>query len=363
MKIKRFKARNFSEALELVKKELSNDAIILSSEEKKGLKPYVEVTAAVDYDISTGDQQLNPAPLYCERIPEQLVRDNPPVTAISSRNLSEEGIKREIERLREEIEGMKSSGFEISIPVKKRMILHFLRERKVRDEFAIRICEKARDLNDIPALIAADIRVKESCAAKKGMMLIGPSGVGKTTTIAKLAGNAVRESKRCAIITLDSYRIGAVEQMRVYSRIMGIPLSIVSNVGEFRTCLANFMRQRDIIFIDTTGRNPKDEGYLNDIAQYCDSEAPLELHLLVNAHCDDEFMIEAYRFYRKLPIDYLTFTKLDEAVRFGSLYNIVLTYQKPVAYITTGQRVPDDIEFTTIRRLTDLILTKGYAPC
>jgi flagellar biosynthesis protein FlhF len=363
MKIKRFKARNFSEALALVKKELSNDAIILSSEEKKGLRPYVEVTAAVDYDIPSRDQQLNPVPQYCERIPEQPVRDNPPVTAISSRNLSDEGIKREIERLREEIEGMKSSGFEISLPMKKRMILHFLRERKMRDEFAIRICEKARDLNDIPALIAADIRVKESCATKKAVMLIGPSGVGKTTTIAKLSANAIREGKRCAIITLDIYRIGAVEQMRIYSRIMGIPLSIVSNVGEFRTSLTNFMQQRDIIFIDTTGRNPKDEEYLNDIARYCDSEVPLELHLLVNAHCDDEFMTEAYRFYRKLPIDYLTFTKLDEAVRFGSLYNILLTYQKPVAYITTGQRVPDDIEFTTVQRLTDLILTKGYAPC
>lgn len=363
MKIKRFRARNFSEALDLVKKELSADAVILSSEEKKGLRPYVEVTAAVDYESPAGEQPLKSIPGNSERIPGTTIRSDPRTPAYPSGDLSHEEIKREIGRLREEIEGMKSSGFEISLPVKKRMILHFLRERKVRDEFALRLCEKARDLNDIPSLVAADVRVKDGSTAKKAIMLIGPSGVGKTTTIAKLSANAIREGKRTAIITLDTYRIGAVEQIRVYSRIMGIPLSIVSNVGEFKTGLADFMKQRDIIFIDTTGRNPRDEGYINDIARFCDSEVPIELHLLVNAHCDDEFMIEAYRFYRRLPVEFLTFTKLDEAVRFGSLYNILLTYQKPVAYITTGQRVPDDIEFTTVKRLTDLILTKGCTPC
>jgi flagellar biosynthesis protein FlhF len=363
MKIKRFRARNFSEALDLVKKELSDDAVILSSEEKKGIRPYVEVTAAVDYESLSREQHLKSIHGNSERIARTRISPDPSPPANSSDCLSHEEIKREIGRLREEIEGMKSSGFEISLPVKKRMIFHFLRERKVRDEFALRLCQKARDLDDIPSLIAADVRVKDSTVAKKAMMLIGPSGVGKTTTIAKLSANAVREGKRTAIITLDTYRIGALEQIRVYSRIMGIPLSIVSDVGAFRTGLADFMKQRDIIFIDTTGRNPRDEGYINDIARFCDSELPIELHLLVSAHCDDEFMIETYRFYRRLPVEFLTFTKLDEAVRFGSLYNILLTYQKPVAYITTGQRVPDDIESSTVKRLTDLILAKGCTSC
>jgi len=83
----------------------------------------------------------------------------------------------------------------------------------------------------------------------------------------------------------------------------------------------------------------------------------------MSANCDDEFMLEAYRFYKRLPVDYIAFTKVDEAVRFGSLYNLLLTYQKPVAYITTGQKVPGDIEFVTADKLANLIIKKESYKC
>ena len=355
MKIKKFKAKNFADALELVKKEFSEDAVILSTEEKKGIKPFVELTAAVDYDMEYKSQESG-------------VRSQESETEIFQRpDSSIEGIKSEIEILRETIENMRNDGYEISLPPKKRKILSFLRERSIREGFALNLCGKADDLNDIPSLISADIKIKESGISnggcKKAVMLIGPTGVGKTTTIAKLSALAIKDGKRVGIINLDSYRIGALEQKRIYSRIMGIPLSIVSNANELKNSFSKFAEDRDIIFIDTTGRNPSDESYITQMTEICKTDIPLELHLLMSANCDNEFMIEAYRFYTKLPIDYVALTKVDEAVRFGSLYNFLLTYRKPVAYITTGQNVPGDIEFATVDRLANLILEKGCYKC
>lgn len=386
MKIKKFKARNFAEALEQVKREFSGDAVILSTEEKKGIRPCVEVTAAVDYDsrgfqrtvISPNCRGVTPvtgAGFYCNA-PRQGSSLRSEVSAL---NPADE-IRGEIERLREAIEGMRNNGYEMALPAKKRMILHFLKERAVREEFALRICEKARDLNDIPSVISADIKVRgkalsgedhgmpQNPSGCRVVMLIGPTGVGKTTTIAKLSAIAIREGKRVAIINLDTYRIGAIEQVRIYSRIMGIPLFNASNAVDLKDCLLSFAESRDIVFIDTTGRNPRDEAYINDLLEIWGGEGlsavPLrEIHLLMSASSDDEFMIEAYRFYRRLPIDCIAFTKVDEAVRFGSMYNLMLTYQRPVAYITTGQRVPGDIEFVSSDRLIELIFKKECCKC
>jgi len=244
------------------------------------------------------------------------------------------------------------------------MILSFLKKQSVREEYAILLSEKASELDDIALLISSDIKVKRHAGMKKAVMLVGPTGVGKTTTIAKLAAQAVKSKKRACIVNLDTYRIGAVEQTRIYANILGIPLATVSNGTDLKNAITKFSENRDVIFIDTTGRNPRDENYIKTLKAVCNSLAvPLELHLLMNANGDDEFLMDSSRYYRQLPIDCIAFSKIDEAVRFGPLYNIMLTYQKPVAYLTTGQRVPGDIEYPTVNRLTSLILTKECIPC
>jgi len=377
MKIKKFTARTFAEALEMVKKELSPDAIILSTEEKKGFRPSVEITAATDHEAVYGNprgQEVRnqadlrtgmPQPGNRKPGPEPssaALRRTPYSTTVSSDD-GVDGLKSEINGLRAMLEGMKSSGYEMSLPAKKRAMLNFLLERSVRQEFALRLCDRTTEISDIPLMLSADIKIKRHTGTKKAVMLIGPTGVGKTTTIAKLAAQAVKAGKKAAIINLDTYRIGATEQSRIYARILGIPLATATNAAEFQSNLAKFSETRDVVFIDTTGRNPKDEAAMQDLAELCQSTIPLELHLLMNANGDDECMIEAYRAYSTLPIDYLAFTKIDEAVRFGSLYNIMLTYQKPVAYLTTGQRVPGDIEYATVNRLASLIVNKELSPC
>lgn len=354
MKIKKFKAKTFGQALDMVKKELSEDAVILATEEGRGIRPFVEVTAAIDYDEvpdKARDVHHTVEPASTARIPAATGHDN-----TSTEEALVHDLRNEIRQLRQSIESMKKTGYEMSLPPRKRSAVQLLRECGVRDEYAVRLCENLKSVEDIPLLIAADIKVRRAASSKKAVMLIGPTGVGKTTTIAKLAANAVKSGKKCAVISLDTYRIGAAEQVRIYARILGIPLAITSNHEELRTNLIKFAESKDVIFIDTTGRNPADAGYIAEIERACSVDIPLELHLLQSANADDAFLIEAYRYYCRLPIDYLTFTKLDEAVKYGALYNLVLTYQKPVSYLTTGQRVPGDIELASVNRLAALII-------
>lgn len=358
MKIKTFTAKTFSEALEKVKKELSADAVILATEEKKGLLPCVEVTAAVDYDLAEKNGRLadgvrafttaaRPAPVPAS--------GDTPDDRDHERQQGLEDIRSELASLRKTMESMRRSGFELAMSPKKRKVFSVLRGQLVREEYAFRLCERVQEADDLSALIAEDVTVKDPRQTRRAVMFVGPTGVGKTTTIAKLAANAVKTGRKAAIISVDAYRIGAAEQIRIYSRILGIPLSVATNSAEFRASLAKFAEERDTVFIDTTGRNPSDARAIDEVADLCTTEIPLEVHLLMNANGDDEFLINAERHYRRLPISYLAFSKLDEAVRYGSLYNLALTYGKPVSYLTTGQRVPDDIEQATVDRLVGLI--------
>jgi len=390
MKIKKFTARTFSEALTLVKKEMSDDAIILSTEETKGFWPHVEVTAAVDYDqelqtpvssqasevtrpdpdaVYTGGSGIRTqAPVRAAGAQQRTAAAPPASRSATAPKISPpandsgaDHLKKEIHDLRTMIEGMKDSGYEMSLPKKKRTMVRYLRERAVREEYAFRLCDKTTDMDKITQAIAGDIQVKNNPDMKKAVMLIGPTGVGKTTTIAKLAAQAVKTGKKAAIINLDTYRIGASEQARIYARILGIPLATATTTAEFQRTLARFSETRDVVFVDTTGRNPRDLEYIKGLTEICRTPVPMELHLLMSANTDDECMIEAYRAYRNLPIEYIAFTKVDEAVRYGSLYNLLLTYQKPVAYLTTGQKVPGDIEYVTANRLAKLIVSKELA--
>ena len=373
MKIRKFPAKNFAEALEAVRRELGEDAVILSTEEKNGLKPFVEVTAAVDYEMQgmAGEERT-----------ENQYSDTGPAPGDENFRRGFDQVRQEITgELKTEIDSLKSiirqmqfAGPGAPEGGRKRALLNFLRERKIKEEFAVRLCEKARDENDLLPLIISDMEAKEAPApgagrgpGRKAVMLIGPTGVGKTTTVAKLAARAVRRGERAAIINLDTYRIGAGEQVRIYSRIMGIPLATAAGPAEFRKHLAGFARTRDVVFIDTTGRNPGDAAYIEHIRAMCgavpEEIAPPEIHLLMSASSDDEFMTRAYSSYKKLLVDRISFTKVDEAVRFGSVYNLRLIYGKPVAYMTTGQKVPDDIEFPDETMLGNLILSKGCFKC
>lgn len=369
MKIKKFTAKNYKEAFEMIKKEFGDNAVILSSDEKKGSPSYVEISAAIDYDNELMEKDTT------TNVKSSFIAGKFADSHLASLYKNNKDDSKEIEKHRYEkdnrqtvVERVNTSGDKAAeqLPPKKtekKDLLGFLRKCPIKEDYALNLCSKAESLDDVTYLMKHQLVVKDNSKNGRIIMLIGPTGVGKTTTIAKLSARALKEGKKAGIINLDSYRIGASEQIRIYARIMGIPLYTASSPDTLRDGIARFLRNRDVIFIDTMGRNPKDEAYIKFLADICLSDIPIELHLLMSANSDDEFMQETYRFYKKLPVSCIAFTKIDEAVRFGSLYNLLMTYRKPVAYLTTGQKVPDDIEFPSSENLSELILNKRLQTC
>lgn len=368
MKIKQIRAKNFREALALVKKELGSDAVILSSEDKKGTRSYVEVTAAVDYEVqgSVTDCQVS------ETGRANLMKGSESRQYMAADAGSGEivNLKKDIKELRAYIESMKNTGFELTMSEERKKIFNYLKEKSIKEELALKLVERAAAVEDLETVMTHDLNGsgtlstpadKQDIGVKRRIqMLIGPTGTGKTTTVAKLASNAIREGKRVAMISIDTFKIGAAEQIRIYSRMIGIPLDIVANRESFKKSIDRFS-DKDLILVDTSGQNPGDVEYVNSLNKIYETGMPVETQLLLSASSDCDFLMEMHKYYKSLPVDYMAFTKTDEAVKLGSLYNLCCQYKKPVSYITTGQRVPGNIEFINNRKLTNIILRTGCA--
>ncbi len=364
MKIKKFEARSFREALARVKKELGHDAVILSSEEIGGLKPKVEVVAAIDQDMDQ-EELFDRHALKTEPDPGSERTTRPDIVSLSTSSPAfnttakpayQDLVLQELQKLRENIEDLRTKGYEVSLPEGKKTLYQYLRTRFIREDLALQLAEKATDLNDLSGLIRNELKIGWDWSEKKVVILIGATGVGKTTTAAKLCGQAIKRNKRVGLISLDTFRIGAIEQIRIYSRILGVPLIVASSPEEVRDGIEK-LNDRDLIIIDTTGRNPKDQSYRNELKAVYALGIPMETHLLISGSSSEHFMNESLSHYHNLPVSRIAFTKMDEAGGFGPVYNFSMQAQKPIAYVTTGQKVPNDIEFYSDVQLVDLILS------
>ena len=195
---------------------------------------------------------------------------------------------------------------------------------------------------------------------KKIMMLVGPTGVGKTTTIAKISAIAsiVEYNYSVGIITLDNYRVGAIEQLNSYAKIMNLPIKSVDSVKKFRQAL-EILKDKDLILIDTAGSSPKDSKKINKIYEYLqNSKQNITINLVLSSNTKYDDQLFAYEKFSSLVIDALIFTKLDETSDFGNIYSLIYKLQKPVSYFCVGQEVPDDIVFAEGEFLIKC-LTKG----
>lgn len=186
--------------------------------------------------------------------------------------------------------------------------------------------------------------------------LVGPTGVGKTTTTAKLAAmHAFNRGNKVALITMDIFRVGAVEQLKTYSRIMGIPLEVASTPKELEKAVEKHS-DCDLIFIDTAGRSHKDKDKLNEMKQFFAEKFPLEVFLCLSATTKDRELSEILNRFSIFQISKVVFTKIDESESFGNMINLLMKGNLQIAYFTTGQRVPEDIEVATPAKLADMIL-------
>ena len=211
----------------------------------------------------------------------------------------------------------------------------------------------------LPAVEAVEGRLS---AAEDGrpqtIALIGPTGVGKTTTIAKLAANfKLKQNRRVGLITLDTYRIAAVEQLRTYASIIGVPLHVVATPDELhRATAACAAAGCEVILIDTAGRSQRDDARLQELATYLEVAQPHEVHLVLSSTCTQKVLIETAERFSSVRTDSIIFTKLDEAVSFGVLVNVAKKVNKRLSYITTGQEVPHDIERSRPERVAALVM-------
>jgi flagellar biosynthesis protein FlhF len=189
--------------------------------------------------------------------------------------------------------------------------------------------------------------------------LIGPTGVGKTTTLAKLAANLkIHQRHRVGLITLDTYRIAAVDQLKRYADIIGSPLRVVGSADELREARRS-MSDCDFILIDTAGRSPNDILKLNELKGLIDVAEPDEVHLVLSTTVSQSSVELAVARFGEVRVDKIIFTKIDEAAHVGIVLNVVRKVNKGLSYITTGQNVPDDIEVGRGKRLAQLILSNN----
>ena len=386
MQIKRFEAASTQEAFLKIKNELGPDAVVLSTRKlRSGRVPLFEVTAALDerpqgrrekpLPLPAGAPQAAPARSDDETLASTLRRD---VEEIKTR-LAETAMRPfpygEFLEMKEMLDTFfDTMGFQrkeklsgallkiyhqmVSIGVSRSrafLLVSTLNRNltagELHDEEGLcRVAEK---------LLARSIGLSYRSAERKRICaFVGPTGAGKTTTLAKIAARSALEEKlKVGLITTDTYRIAAVEQLKTYARIMEIPIEVVSDKTAFRRALAK-LSDRDLILVDTPGKSSVEPGYIEKLRDLFQIENPVETNLLLPLTSSQDNLAENLARFKPVGYQSIIFTKLDESRHFGMIYNVIDQERKPVSYVTNGQNVPQDIEKIDAGRLAKIIMTR-----
>ncbi len=376
MQVKRYEAATIREALAAIKKDLGPDAVVLSTKKVKGAsRSLVEVLAARDaqeaLQASAGEggtpqdwrRPLASVKAEMDELKTRLV--DPGAVQLLRGDLAElqstinaffdvlggrrskEPHKAHLARLYNDLVGngvSKAQACTLMERVRKEVAVG----EDGDGEGGIRIVEKTI-AESFPVLSGKRHR-------KRIKVFLGPTGVGKTTTLAKLAARyALTEKLNVGLVTTDTYRIAAAEQLKTYAKIIGIPLEVASEKKEFERSLARFT-EKDLILVDTPGRGRRDETYLRHLKDMLTVPSPVETHLLLSLAASRENNLDAASRFGMFDCDAVILTKLDECIRPGVIYDLMTHIGKPVSYVTNGQNVPQDIEQASPGRLTKLVM-------
>lgn len=374
MKVKKYTASSMPEAMKQVRAELGSDAVILNSRviQTGGFmgffrKNNIEVIAAIDPDTeismepakqekSQRDPLIKKSLKANEHLP--ILQQANPAVQISNGNSE---LIKEIAQLKELL---KSKGVQPDIPVSlpepvSRQLQYFKiqeLETELIDELAATLLEKwylgggAANTEEIGKWSAeafaqklADHSFGGISFQKKFVNVIGPTGVGKTTTLAKIAAECVlKHQKKVAFITTDTYRIAAIEQLKTYAKILDVPIEVCYNIEDFQTATIRF-KDYDVVFIDTAGRNFRNQKYVSDLRNVIDFNNDMETFLVLALTSKQKDMEEIRNQFSLIHIDKFIFTKLDETSVYGAMLNMSQKFSTGIAYLTNGQDVPDDL--------------------
>lgn len=387
MQIKKFEAKNMTAALRMIKGELGPDAIILSARSLRKGKGFfgsmhyagVEVTAAIDKQPlgTVGAQPAraqhpyfklkNGRSAYADAMQP---KDDRPADVYS-----DPGGRSMLGRTRRHRDASADSR---TLSALYQQILAQEIDRGIASELINEIKSVPAspellaqgDISDHLATILEDMGVgvdgdSFSAGNPRIFAVIGTSGVGKTTTIVKLASlQANRHKKGVALISLDNYGIAANEQLKTCARITGIPLETAINPAELKRAVKTF-KNKDIIFIDTPGINPADQQQVTEL-KACLAKLPeVQIHLVVSATTKEKDLKAAVEKFKEIGPQRLLFTRIDESSTFGNIVNLLIRSNLPLSFLSRGRRVPHDIEPGSMRRLVELLFaarTPGAGP-
>lgn len=398
MKIKKFTADSMKEALLLVKSELGDDAMILKTRKIPGsILPgkrgeQIEVTAAIDEDksvapgnmpnisvpkslntgytsrlrhVDSAGEDVSKTPVVEKRVAPPLKQSVQEPSQAESRIPSRSGPDSSVQimKIHDELSEMKkllasvlatgetnaSGGFAGPWAILYRRLV----DSEIREEFAKDLLNKLKEGSPNPGkeinrtfidTLASSFPTVHEDLQERVHCFVGPTGAGKTTTIAKLAAYfSLEKKKKVSLITADTYRIAAVEQLRTYAEIVGIDLQVVFRPDEVMETI-QACADSDIILVDTAGRSQMNREHLEELSAFLAELKPDAKHLVLSAGTKESDLRDIVQRYKRFGINRLIFTKLDETISLGNVYNTVNESMLPVSYFTFGQNVPDDIE-------------------
>jgi len=382
MQVKRYEVASVQEALCKIKNDLGSDAVVLSTKTLRNSHPrLIEVIAAIDRNAAV-------------KIPDQETAGRRQCHAVKEADaVSLADFGRQIEEIKEMLAVMHAGQNIQKDLAELREGMHSLFNvlglgGKHRDNDVVTKLYRGMIGNGISkpraakiiGMIHKDARfykvrnyeemvfVAEQCLADSllrpqteiGKMrfkaLVGPTGVGKTTTLAKLAARyKIDEKKKTGLITTDTYRIAAVEQLKIYAKILGVPVYVAGDQENFHRSV-QALADREVVLIDTPGKSPGDTEHLWHLKKMFSSQPQLDVHLLLSSTASRESLLDAAERYRVLGYDRIALTKLDECRSFGVLYDVLDQTEATVSYVTNGQRVPQDIEEVSPREMAKLII-------
>jgi len=341
MNIKRYVAKNMQEALYMIKKDLGPDAMIVSSKKvrDKGIRGFfvpgkIEVTAVVEKSET-------------ELVKEELGQIKNLLTHVSQNPLAEQQESSVITPGQDLMDRMRQCLIKTGIDgqIVDLLLKHMDLADKTRDEIKEELQHRLAALFKPPATNFV-----------KTMAFVGTPGVGKTTTLAKIGAiYSLFNSFSIAFITIDTYRIGAIEQMRIYGDIIGATVDIVMSPDELKQAVEK-NRDKDLILIDTAGRPSKNIYQLAELKSFLDVLESVDVHLVISAAIKNEDMKRILNDYKLIAYSKLIITKADETEALGAVVNAACITGLPIAFITDGQAVPDDIEVANPNLLADRVL-------